>query len=123
MSSKCGRISFVPVELSDIFPCLAFPRDAAVLRPYPRYGLSTFGHASQGVNPSVSRGSDSNSVLLAQRELVDVDVALAEHVRASGQILHVAVVDLFGLDGDGLVPSLIQRLRPGFQRPGIVQLQ
>ena len=41
--------------------------------------------------------------LLLQRELDDVDLAVAEQLRAAGEVLHVAVVDLLGLDRDGLV--------------------
>src|SRR5882724_9934094 len=97
MSSKCGVRSLVPVELSDISPCLAFPRDAmalrpateslwVLLRPYLWHGQSTCEHAPQAVHPSVSQWFDSNSALLLQRpkwllrqrELVDVDVADAE---------------------------------------------
>jgi hypothetical protein len=40
--------------------------------------------------------------LLPQGELVEVDVALAEEVRAAGEVLHVPLVDLFGLNLDRL---------------------
>jgi hypothetical protein len=40
--------------------------------------------------------------LLPQGELVEVGVALAEEIRAAGEVLHVPLVDLFGLNRDGL---------------------
>ena len=61
--------------------------------------------------------------LLGQRELVDVDVAVAEPVGAAGEVVHVAVVDLFGLDRDRLVLVGLQRGGPSVQRPRVVRLQ
>src|SRR5215217_2115636 len=120
MSSKCGRISFVPVELSDMFPLVGH------YCPDDRTSGTVHRRANTRLKPSTLafRGSATPiRRLLRQGELVDVDVALPEHVRASGQVLEVALVDLFGLHSDSLVPSRIQRLRPSVQCPCIVQLQ
>jgi hypothetical protein len=62
----------------------------------------------RGDNRSPADGGD-HSVrgevrLLRQRELGHVHLTLAEALRAPGQVLHVALVDLFGLDGDSLGP-------------------
>src|SRR5947209_991272 len=62
-------------------------------------------------------------LLLLQRELVDVDVAGAETLRAAGEVVHVAVVDLFGRNRDGLVPTRLKRLGPRIKSFGIVGLQ
>ena len=56
--------------------------------------------------------------LLRQRELTHIDQAAAEQARAADQVLHVAVVDLLGLDGDGFVLVRLQRRRPVVERPG-----
>src|ERR1700683_3310767 len=61
--------------------------------------------------------------LFLQRELVDVDVADPECISASGQIVHVAVVNLFGLDLDGFALVRLQRLGPAVKGPGVVRLQ
>ena len=53
----------------------------------------------------------ARSALLAG-ELADVGVAVAEQLRAAGQVLHVPLVDLFGLDRDGLVLVGLQRGGP-----------
>jgi hypothetical protein len=53
---------------------------------------------------------DGPAQLLLQSELVDVDVAGAECVGAAGQVLHVALVDLFGLDLDGFGFMCLQGL-------------
>src|SRR5437763_1529278 len=60
---------------------------------------------------------------LLQGELVAVDIAHAECLGAAGQILHVTLVDVFGLDGDGLVPAGLQGLGPKVEGLGEVQLQ
>jgi len=51
-----------------------------------------------GVNPYFSRG-----------ELIDIEVPAAEQVRATGEVLHVAVVNLLRLDRDGVVSMGLQR--------------
>jgi hypothetical protein len=48
---------------------------------------------------------------LAQRELMDVGVALTE-LRASVEVLHVSLVNLLGLQCDGLAVVSIQLVRP-----------
>lgn len=49
---------------------------------------------------------------LLVRDLVDVDVADTEHVGATGQVLDVAPLHLFGPQRDGLVLTGFQRPRP-----------
>jgi hypothetical protein len=63
------------------------------------------------------------AVLLAlfAGELADVDVALAEHFRAAGQVPCVPVVDLFGLDRNRLILAGLQGLGPVVERPRVVQ--
>ncbi|OBG92877.1 hypothetical protein A9X05_10160 [Mycobacterium sp. E3298] len=46
--------------------------------------------------------------------------ALAEQLRATGQVLHVAVVDLLRLDGDGLVAVRLEGGRPRLQGARVV---
>jgi len=58
-----------------------------------------------------------------ERELADVGVAGAEHVRAPSQVLHVPAVDLFGLGCDGLVLVGLQCRRPDVEGLGIVRLK
>src|SRR4029077_14951058 len=61
--------------------------------------------------------------LLLQCELIDVDIACAEQVRAAGQVFHVSVVGLFGLNRDRLVCVSFQRGRPQVERLRVVRLQ
>src|SRR5574337_1008411 len=63
------------------------------------------------------------SPLFDQRELVDVDVADPEPVSATGQVALVALVDLFGLDVDGLVFVSRQRGGPVVEGLDVVWLQ
>lgn len=44
--------------------------------------------------------------LLAESELVNAGLSFAEESLAASQVLHVALVDLFGLCGDGLITVL-----------------
>src|SRR6478735_2617064 len=60
---------------------------------------------------------------LGQGELADIGVAVAEQFGAAGQILHVAVVDLARLQGDGLFLICLQLSGPDFQGAGVVQPQ
>ena len=58
-----------------------------------------------------------------QGELVDVDVADPKCVCAAGQVLDVPLVDLFGLNRDGLVLVRLEGLRPQVEGPRVVLLQ
>ena len=62
------------------------------------------------------RDGRRDRLALDERELADVGVAVAEQVGAAGQVLHVALVDLFGLDRDGLVLARLERRGPDVQR-------
>src|ERR1700730_12363053 len=61
--------------------------------------------------------------LLFQRELVAADVADPEALGAAGQVLHVPLVDLFGLDLEGLVLARLEGLGPQVKGPGEIRLQ
>src|SRR4051794_26796964 len=60
---------------------------------------------------------------LGQGELADIGIAVAEQFGAAGQILHVAVVDLARLEGDGFFLVLLQSRGPDFQGAGVMQAQ
>ena len=53
-------------------------------------------------------------------ELTDVGVAVPEQVRTAGQILHVAVVDLAGLDLHRVVLTFLQCLGPDVECLGVM---
>src|ERR1700751_2769606 len=61
--------------------------------------------------------------LFLQGELVDIDVAHPEHLGAAGQVPHVALVDLFGLNLDGLILVRLKGLGPQVKGPGVMVLQ
>src|SRR3984885_1071433 len=61
--------------------------------------------------------------LLHQSVLNHIGEALAEQARAAGQVAHVTVVDLFGLDGDGPFAISLQVGRPDVQSPHVMRLQ
>ena len=50
--------------------------------------------------------------VFGESELTDVGIAISEQVGATGEVFEVAVVDLLGLDGQGLVSPRLQRGRP-----------
>ena len=57
---------------------------------------------------------------LGEGELTDVGVAVPEQIRTAGQILHVAVVDLAGLDLHRFVLAFLQCLGPDVECLGVV---
>src|SRR3954464_11996370 len=87
-------------------------------RPFHR--STALGRRSGTCWSSPSHRAES---LLLTSELVDIDVADAEHLRATGQVLHVALVHLFGLQRDRLIFVRLQRGRPDVQGFRIVRLQ
>src|ERR1700736_4756845 len=62
-------------------------------------------------------------LLLLHGELIDVAVSGAEALRAASEVVHVPVVDLFGLKRYRLVPACLQRLGPGVERLRVMGLQ
>src|SRR6476661_5101012 len=80
----------------------------------------TAGHRSY-LPPSKRRAK--GLPLLLQGELSDIEVPAAEQVRAPGEVLHVAVVDLLRLDRDGGVSMRLQRGGPVVERLRVVRLQ
>jgi hypothetical protein len=68
-------------------------------------------------NPGTLTGS------LQIRDEIDVAVLVGEHALAAPKVFHVAVVDLFGLDLDGLVFVGLQSVTPNAQRPDVVRPQ
>src|ERR1700741_4746622 len=78
-----------------------------------------------GCSPSAETRSSAEpghnrSAVFDQSELAHVGVAVAEQVGAAGEVLHVAHVDLFGLNRNGLLPVALQRRCPGVQRSGVM---
>src|SRR5690348_5365627 len=96
------------------------PKDSVLTEPACCREI-TPGRAS--VNDTAAGRSVDAPSALGQGELCDVGVALAEQVRATGQVFHVPVVDLLGLNGDGLVAARLERSRPGVEGASVVQPQ
>src|ERR1700742_4993258 len=71
-------------------------------------------------SPSSSAPPD---LCLRQGELPQLADAALEEVRASGQVAHIALLDLVGGRGHGLVTMGLQIRRPGFERPDVVLIQ
>jgi hypothetical protein len=74
---------------------------------------------SAGPTPCARRAQS----LLPQGELVEVGVTLAEQICAAGEVPHVPLVDLFRLNGDGLVFACLEARRPYVQGLCVMPLQ
>src|ERR1044072_7958236 len=72
---------------------------------------------------SDSRRESGRSSRLEVGDQADVEHLVAEVVLTTAQVLHVAVVDLFGGDLDGLVPVGLERVAPDVQRLDVVRPQ
>jgi Domain of unknown function (DUF222) len=83
--------------------------------PYP-LGLTHPSNLKCVCRKQVVQTADIGSLmaqpLFRQGELVDVGVADPEQVGTAGQVLHIALVDLFGLNLDGLAFVCLQGLCP-----------
>src|ERR1700730_209262 len=84
-----------------------------------------FTQASRGRLHMLRRTAkgDWSGLLLYQRELAHVDVAVTEQLGAAGQVLHVTVVDHLRLERDRLILVSLQGRGPRVECLGIVRLQ
>jgi hypothetical protein len=71
-------------------------------------------------NPTAAREKVTRPRRLEVGDQAAVEHLVGEVVAAAAQVLHVAVVDLFGGDLDGLVPVGFQRIAPERERLDVV---
>ena len=83
---------------------------------------SVRGDLKDGVRRRTFRGG-YRPFTLRDGELADLADAAAKEVGASGQVLHVPLVDLLGRGSDRLVVSGFEVLRPGIEGAHIVLVE
>src|SRR5271166_188263 len=105
--------------------------------PYDKYSASTgrgeqsdtplnslrITHSGSAVKTSRWRSGRTDLSALRDGELADLADAAAEEVGASGQVLHVPLVDLVGRGSDRLVVSGLEVLRPGIEGADIMLVE